>query len=527
MINNNIFLNMINAAARSFTGRVDVFNGTTLAVSCSATDKLKDFKVERVGENKFFGYGISQKLTTTLLDTNRELVITKENTLKVYYGVENVYIAPHPNFYVDDIQRDENTNALTITAFDAIGLASHHTVAELQLAAPYTIKQFAEACAALLGLQMRTPTEDVFSLSYAEGANFNGNETIREALNGIADVSQTIYYIDKNGYLVFKRLDKGEPVATVDKTMYMELKSEPAVSLKGIAHITQLGDNVAASLPNAEGDIHYIRDNPFLELREDVGEILESALTAINGLTITPFTCSWRGNFLLEVGDKIALQAKDDSLIHSYILNDVISFTGGLKEESQWVYESNENEHTNPTTLGDKLNETFAKVDKVNQQINLVVRSVEDTENKIAELSLDIDGVYATVANSKQETSNALNELQSELITVNSRVDAAMTAENVKIEIQKELANGTTKVITATGYVFDDEGLTVSKTGSEMTTTISDNGMTVYKNDEAVLNANNRGVDAKNLHATTYLIIGTNSRFEDYGSRTACFFIGG
>lgn len=56
---------------------------------------------------------------------------------------------------------------------------------------------------------------------------------------------------------------------------------------------------------------------------------------------------------------------------------------------------------------------------------------------------------------------------------------------------------------------------------------LTEDGMTVFKNDEAVLTANNIGVDALNLHATTYLIVGTNSRFEDYGdNRTGCFWIG-
>jgi len=50
----------------------------------------------------------------------------------------------------------------------------------------------------------------------------------------------------------------------------------------------------------------------------------------------------------------------------------------------------------------------------------------------------------------------------------------------------------------------------------------------VYQNSQEVLTANNKGVDAKNLHATTYLIVGTSSRFEDYGyDRTGCFWIGG
>lgn len=47
----------------------------------------------------------------------------------------------------------------------------------------------------------------------------------------------------------------------------------------------------------------------------------------------------------------------------------------------------------------------------------------------------------------------------------------------------------------------------------------------------AVLTANKDGVDARNLSATTYLIVGGRSRFENYnndkGSRTGCFWIGG
>lgn len=47
--------------------------------------------------------------------------------------------------------------------------------------------------------------------------------------------------------------------------------------------------------------------------------------------------------------------------------------------------------------------------------------------------------------------------------------------------------------------------------------------------DVVMLKASKDGVDAKNLHAKTYLIIGKNSRFEDYngGTRTGCFWIGG
>lgn len=55
--------------------------------------------------------------------------------------------------------------------------------------------------------------------------------------------------------------------------------------------------------------------------------------------------------------------------------------------------------------------------------------------------------------------------------------------------------------------------------------------MYVTRSEEEILTANNEGVNAINLTARQYLIIGKNSRIEDYtngtdGNRTACFYIG-
>jgi hypothetical protein len=63
-----------------------------------------------------------------------------------------------------------------------------------------------------------------------------------------------------------------------------------------------------------------------------------------------------------------------------------------------------------------------------------------------------------------------------------------------------------------------------------MTNVIDNTGMYVKRGNENMLTANNKGVDAVNLHAKTYLIIGEGdgrSRFEDYSiNRTGCFWIG-
>ena len=64
-----------------------------------------------------------------------------------------------------------------------------------------------------------------------------------------------------------------------------------------------------------------------------------------------------------------------------------------------------------------------------------------------------------------------------------------------------------------------------------MSNKLDHTGMYVKRNGQEILTANNEGVDATNLHAKTYLIIGKGdgrSRFEDYlVNRTGCFWIGG
>ena len=100
-----------------------------------------------------------------------------------------------------------------------------------------------------------------------------------------------------------------------------------------------------------------------------------------------------------------------------------------------------------------------------------------------------------------------------------------VTADTEKLK--EEVAAGVSSVSNAVG-TFNSDGLRISRTGSEMSTQITDNGMTVSRNEQQVLVANAQGVDAENLHATTYLIVGKYSRFEDYGdNRTGCFWIGG
>lgn len=473
--------------------RVELYNGSALLNIYSEADYLQGFNIERIGtEGKFFGFGVCHKITAILGDYEKKIDLTGANRLELAYGMDTDFLNAYPYFNIAEIVRDEATKEYTITAYDALATASTHTAAELVLPArELTIKDYAVACASVLGLPLNAEgvQDNAFNLSCGYSANFEGTESVRDVLDDIAEATQTIYYINNNWELVFKRLDKdGAALVTITNDNSMNIRAGETKTLTGITHATELGDNVNATT-GEEGVTQYVRDNAFWELRDDIAEILETAVERVGGMSNGIFSADWFGNYLLEIGDKIEVQT-DDGTIYSYVLNDVISYSGIVLEQTMWTYASNADEHATPSTLGEAIKLTFARVDKVNKQIELVASESAETKENMASLLL--------------------------------------TTEDLKIAIKQSETDGAKKVETETGFKFDANGLEVSKTGSEMSTRITEDGMKVYRDNTEVLSADHEGVNAANLHATTYLIIGNNSRFEDYeGTRTACFWIGG
>ena len=492
---------VINAPTRRITARAELYNGSTLAQAFSYADAIKEITITRAGdESKFFGYGVCQKLNIKLIDTARQLQITTAHSFKVEFGAEDNYICTMPFFEVTEAHRDELTNELSVTAYDALYRATKHTVAELaelgELWLPegeLAIMNYATAAAYFLGLSVILEGDllTAFNTSYENGANFEGTESLRDLFNAIAEATQTIYFINRNGELVFKRLViDGPAVLTIGKEQYFSLESKDNRRLTAVCSANELGDNVIATMGQT-GTTQYVRDNPFWELREDISELVDTALANVGGLTINQFNCSWRGNFLLQIGDKIAFVTKDDAVVTSYLLNDTITYNGFFAEQTQWSYAGDDGETaSNPSTLGEALKQTYARVDKANKKIELLVSERNDEREQFTQIQ--------------------------------------QTTSEVNIAVKEIAVNGVDKVVTGAGYKFDAEGLTVSKEGSEMSTQITEDGMAVSRDNTEMLTANNNGVTATNLHAKTYLIIGGNSRLEDYkGTRTACFWIGG
>lgn len=139
-------------------------------------------------------------------------------------------------------------------------------------------------------------------------------------------------------------------------------------------------------------------------------------------------------------------------------------------------------------------------------------------EDRAAALEMTVDGLKTDVSN----YNTGMQDISARMTSIEQK------AEGLSVQVQSVKNRGASKVSTVTGYTFDEIGMTVEKAGREIKTQITEDGMQVYKNGNAVLTASSQGVDAVDLHASTYLIVGGRSRFENYGAdRTGCFWVGG
>lgn len=173
--------------------------------------------------------------------------------------------------------------------------------------------------------------------------------------------------------------------------------------MASIAATTELGNNVSAATAQS-GTTQYVKDNPFGDLRNDVDTIVNYGISTVGGLTINEFECSWRGNPALEIGDKISITTKDNRTVTAFLLDDTLTYDGGLSQKTQWTYEETDETETNSVNLGDRLRQAYAKVDKQEKRITLLASNVSSQTEAIKKTVKQVDVEYYLSTSNTQLT---------------------------------------------------------------------------------------------------------------------------
>ena len=172
------------------------------------------------------------------------------------------------------------------------------------------------------------------------------------------------------------------------------------------------------------------------------------------------------------------------------------------------------------------------KLDEVKNNVSDQIGNVTTEIKHITEAQQNSEQIILSALEKKVETSDFetyQQEQKSELEILSNQINITVTETEQKI---KDAVDGIDSVTTSTGYTFGADGLRIAKQGEQMENKLDNTGMYVTRDNVPILTANNQGVTALNLTAHQYLIVGQNSRFEDYTgdggeARTGCFWIGG
>lgn len=508
------------SVSRQIVGAIRYINNET-EYEINPEGQLIKYTIERTAPNgKLFGFIVSQLIRIEVAGVLGN--IQKGDKLIPTIGVKNGELVELPNFYVSEVIYDKVNNITKIVGNDILDKGKDIPINKLSFVYPIMLQTYAAALTTELGAAL---VYEGLDYEIATQPNINGYETLKSILGAIAEASGSICYVSKGDVIKFRKLS-AVPVDTLTPANYFELTTGASTTLTRIASATELGDNVSYG---DEGYTQAFWNNPFFDMLESDALItlLETIGNEVIGLSGADYDIKWRGCPAYEIGDYITIQEKDNNNKNVYYFDEVLVYDGGLSSQSDWKAGEGENTSTNPTSLGAVLSQTSAKVDKVNKEINLVITEVGNHAEDISSLKLDTQSINASVQSTQKSTESAIEGINSDIETLTKRVDSTITSEAVEIQIQNALVKGTTEITTTTGFTFNEEGLTVAKSGSEMTTQITEDGMIVSKNNTAMLTANNEGIEAVNLFASTFLVVGRNSRFEDFDTiRTGCFWIG-
>lgn len=320
--------------------------------------------------------------------------------------------------------------------------------------------------------------------------------------------------------------------AEIGATKYQNCTYGEAVA-KAITrvHIRQEENDIGGAFGDATDNVYVVEDNFLVYGKdtEELNEIAEKLYSAIRDVTYRPFDAVLQGNPCYEVGDDIVIHTKTGTDVCSYVLERKLSGIQALKDTF-----SAQGEETY-TTSGNSIQ---SEIRQLKGKSNSLARSVDETRETIVDVE---SGLKNEIVKNAQTISQSLSETNQKIENETESIRESQSTLEQKIDnLSLEFSEKITRVdeqseeieeLKKTSYKFDTEDLTIEKSGSQIKTKINEDGMRVYKNDEEMLKANNEGVDAVNLHATTYLIMGNNSRIEDYENdngeqRTACFWVG-
>lgn len=471
--------------------------------------KCLDIEIKNLPENAgaIVGVAIADKAVVGIGDIGDTSIIRAPKFgVKAPGDMDYSYIQ-YGTYIVKEKKYDEEQGTELLECYDLMllsmtpyDLAMEYPLEITEETPAITVKDLLDAICGRFGWAKRYTTF-INSDKVIDREKYDASYTFRDVLDEISQVAGGMIAFVGDELDVIYPTDNGGVIDSSNlKTLKMGAVYGPINSV--VLSRSPQEDNIYRR------DDDSIEANGLTEIRIENNQIMDShredfidnILGALRGLRFELYELESFGIGYLNLGDLFTIQTPDGESHTALMLCDDLEITQGLSETSRLeAPESTETDYTAASETDRVLNKTILKVDKQAQEITAVVTKVENIDSTVSGIETKVTRI----------------------------AEVMMDSDSVDIKISSAIG-GIDSITTSTGYTFDQDGLHIQKSDEEMENLLDNTGMYVNRGSDNILTANNEGVDAINLKSRQFLIIGANSRLEDYDyNRTACFYIGG
>ena len=431
------------------------------------------------------------------IDSDLILLLENEDTSQDYLGMFTVkkVVRPSPNRYI-------------ITAYDRLCWLDRDLsewLAGLD-GWPYSLQEFAQMVCNACDLNLRP------------GYFTNGEWPVQRFSASKVTGRQLMQWVGEASCRFCKAAPDGEIFLDWYKEKDLSIGGEDYIfldSLSSADYLTERIDKVQIRADYKDVGVIYgngenayvITGNPLLACyyQESVQEVARVLYENLFPIRYNPCKVTGSVDVGAECGDILRIRDRNNREILMYVMKktrcgqkDILECTGNPRRDSQVSQSS----YT--------IEQLQSKVLELEQGIDGIWAENRDDSGRSASLQLSVDGLKAKAV----DTTSAFDRFSA----------MEQTGKGILLQVKSDYDG----VDATAKYIFDEEGLTVRKSGAQLKTRITEDGMAVYKNDNDVFTANSQGVYGANLHASTYLSVAGRCRFEKYNSsRVGCFWIGG
>jgi len=481
-------------------------------------------------ENFSPGCACCAQLDIKLLDETGSFSIAPGTEIAYYRGEKFM-----GTFYTEKATRP-GRYLLSFTAYDAMVKAETDLTAWLAALPgwPYTIQSLLELVCEECGIAL----DPEISLCNAEFPvlQFAKQVTGRQLIGWAAQAQGAYAHIDGQGQLTFSYFAEGPTPITLGDCKGLTLAESPCAPIESVAIGQSENDLLAVWPENGGGECLRITANPLLAAfsQETLTACAKNIYDRLAGFTYTPLEAEvfadceeipWLPGQLVQVEGKVcALFSLELSGAGAKLKS-----TGTASRESasaRYSRDKVEIVQGQMARVEEKITGITTQVGKVTAQLDENETLLLNTREEISQLQVESDRISAQVSQTETAAQADLQLVQTDMQTLKKQVELTVTEEQMALEISKALEQGAQKVVTRTGYTFDENGLTIATDRSDIRNLLDHTGMEVTRGEEILLRADNTGVTARDVTVHNYLVIGSHARLEDYpNSRTACFWL--